>query len=153
MVIKHSQHEIPTSGPGCALSHYFWLFFYESWWVMQSTLTMWGEEEVMRCCGKLLSSLDSWRSGVWKSQLETQDTSLDVCRMMPCTFSLSFCLFSHFAVTKKIKKFIINSLSLEFPFWWPLLCPLFGRPSEGHCPGISSRCVCRAHHTHCGHYD
>lgn len=51
-------------------------------------------------------SLDSWRSGVrfWKSELETQVSSLDACKMM-LTFSVSIFLLHYFYSSHVIHHF------------------------------------------------
>ena len=59
-----------------------------------------GEEEVMRCCGKLLfesRQLKKW-SWVWTSELETQVSSLDCCKMMHSSFPFPRFLFFYFYV-------------------------------------------------------
>lgn len=87
---------------------------------------------------------------VWKSELETQDTSLDACKMMQSPF-----LSPHFHCFYFYFYFLLFFITtLLFLLVSCILSSIISiRSSKGHCIGVSSRRVCWAHHSDCGHYD
>lgn len=118
---------IAAWGPGPSLgfvwSYGFWLFFYESWWVIWSPMS--GEQE-MRCCGKLVELGLEIRTG--NTSLKSRRLQNDA-QLFSCS-SLSLFLFLYFLFFFKLAALHLMLFLIPCPFFMLITfvnLPLAGR--------------------------